>query len=165
MIVEIKERKPTPTDENHDFHRFNKSKPEFNKRRNEYVNGNNTIPKKPRQEVANKENISLPFGNIIFPIGSLSSPEKQERRIILAPKELIVPPNPASYPPVLIARPQSVSTPIFNETTITNENVVINDNFSEENTESYQHLTQTRGVQFTTYRDGRIYHRTSRHSK
>ncbi|CAC5409374.1 unnamed protein product [Mytilus coruscus] len=115
---------------------FNKSKPEYNKRRNEYINGNYTIPKKARQEVANKENISLPIGNVISPIRSLSSTEKQERRIILAPKELIVPPNPASYPPVLIPPPQSVSTSVFDETTITNENVVINDNFSEENTEN-----------------------------
>ncbi|CAC5404178.1 unnamed protein product [Mytilus coruscus] len=98
MIREIKERKPTPTDGNHDFHRFNKSKPEYNKRRNEYVNGNYTIPKKARQEVANKENIFLPIGNIISPVRSLSSTEKQERRIMLAPKELIVPPNPALYP-------------------------------------------------------------------
>ncbi|CAG2211132.1 unnamed protein product [Mytilus edulis] len=58
-----------------------------------------------------------------------------------SPKQLSVPPDPASYPPVLIPPPppppKSVSTSIYNETTITNENVIINDNFSEETADNH----------------------------
>ncbi|XP_063400908.1 uncharacterized protein LOC134685257 [Mytilus trossulus] len=138
MIVEVKERKATPNG-NHDLNKINKSKPEY-KRRNEF--GNYTIPKKTRQEETNKENISLPSTKkIISPISSIKSNENQVRRLILAPKQLIVQPDPTSYPPVLIPPPppppKSVSTSIFNETTITNENVIINDNFSEETAENH----------------------------